>query len=96
MYAVTTQDRCDSPCRSPAIVGSAVATIVWSSAASSIPSSSAPMMTSSRRWPMSGAELVGAAESAWAVVIAHCLATRYFCRDGRAANWHGVPPTRPR
>jgi hypothetical protein len=27
-YAVTTQDRCDSPCRSPAIVGNAVATIV--------------------------------------------------------------------
>ena len=50
-YAVTTQDRCDSPCRSPAIVGSAVATIVWSSAASSIPSSSAPMMMSLRRCP---------------------------------------------
>src|SRR5215468_1666566 len=49
-YAVTTQDRWDSPCRSPAIVGSAVATIVWSSAASSIPSSSAPMMISVRRW----------------------------------------------
>src|SRR5262245_60760259 len=49
-YAVTTQDRWDSPCRSPAIVGSAVATIVWSSAASSIPSSSAPMMMRVRRW----------------------------------------------
>src|SRR5215470_12908021 len=52
-YAVTTQDRCDSPCRSPAMVGSAVATIVWSSAASSIPSSSAPMMMSVRRWVIS-------------------------------------------
>src|SRR5262249_39904635 len=51
-YAVTTQDRCDNPCRSPAIVGSAVATIVWSSAASSIPSSSAPMMMSLRRCPI--------------------------------------------
>ena len=50
-YAVTTQDRWDSPCRSPAIVGSAVATIVWSSAASSMPSSSAPMMISTRRRP---------------------------------------------
>jgi len=48
-YAVTTQDRCDSPCRSPAIVGNAVATIVWSSAASSMPSSRAPMMMSVRR-----------------------------------------------
>ena len=43
-YAVTTQDRWDSPCRSPTMVGSAVATIVWSSAASSMPSSRAPMI----------------------------------------------------
>jgi len=36
-YAVTTHDRfCTSP-SSPTIVGSAVDTIVWSSAASSIP-----------------------------------------------------------
>ena len=49
MYAVTTQEMCDRPCRSPAMVGSAVATMVWSSAASSRPSSSAPMITSSRR-----------------------------------------------
>ena len=51
---MTTQDRCDRPCRSPAMVGSAVATIVWSSAASSMPSSSAPMMISTRRWSMPG------------------------------------------
>ena len=31
------------------MVGSAVATIVWSSAASSMPSSRAPMITSTRR-----------------------------------------------
>ncbi len=55
MYAVTTQEMCDRPCRSPAMVGSAVATMVWSSAASSRPSSSAPMITSSRRWPILGA-----------------------------------------
>src|SRR6516225_1542256 len=62
-YAVTTQDRCDSPCRSPAIVGSAVATIVWSSAASSSPSSSAPMMMSLRRCPIcSGSASAAAGE----------------------------------
>ena len=32
-YAVTTQERCEMPPRSPTIVGSAVETIVWSSAA---------------------------------------------------------------
>ena len=36
-YAVTTQLMCSAPPRSPTIVGSAVATIVESSAASSIP-----------------------------------------------------------
>ena len=40
-YAVITQDRWLSPPRSPTIVGSAVATIVWSSAASRIASISA-------------------------------------------------------
>ena len=41
MYAVTTQDSRDSPPRSPTIVGSAVDTMVWSSAASRIASISA-------------------------------------------------------
>ena len=36
MYAVNTQEYCVIPPRSETIVGSAVATIVWSSAASSI------------------------------------------------------------
>ena len=36
-YAVTTQDRWEAPPRSPTMVGSAVPTIVWSSAASSMP-----------------------------------------------------------
>ncbi len=40
-YAVTTQDSRFSPPRSPTIVGSAVDTIVWSSAASRIASISA-------------------------------------------------------
>lgn len=44
-YAVTTQDRCSRPPRSLTMVGSAVDTIVWSSAASSMPSSRAPMDT---------------------------------------------------
>jgi hypothetical protein len=48
-YAVTTQDRCEAPPRSPTIVGSAVETIVWSSAANSIPISSAPRISQSRR-----------------------------------------------
>ncbi|SDP31692.1 hypothetical protein SAMN04487981_12036 [Streptomyces sp. cf386] len=37
-YDVTTHDMCSAPPRSDTIVGSAVPTIVWSSAASSIPS----------------------------------------------------------
>ncbi len=41
-YAVTTQDRWDRPPRSLTIVGSAVETIVWSSADSSSASISAP------------------------------------------------------
>ena len=41
MYAVTTQDRCERPPRSLTMVGSAVETIVWSSAASSMASMSA-------------------------------------------------------
>ena len=44
-----TQAMCDPPLRSPTIVGSAVDTIVWSSAASSMPSMSAPMMSRMRR-----------------------------------------------
>jgi hypothetical protein len=40
-YAVTTHDRLLRPPSSPTIVGSAVDTMVWSSAASSITSSSA-------------------------------------------------------
>ncbi len=44
-----TQAMCEPPLRSPTIVGSAVDTIVWSSAASSMPSMSAPMMSRMRR-----------------------------------------------
>src|SRR6478672_4084564 len=49
-YAVTTHERWFRPPRSPTIVGSAVATIVWSSAASSMPSMSPPRMTMICRW----------------------------------------------
>src|SRR3989442_983612 len=41
-YEVTTQERWLRPPRSPTIVGSAVETIVWSSAARNMPSISAP------------------------------------------------------
>src|SRR5271154_53007 len=41
-YAVTTQEMCFKPPRSPTIVGSAVATIVWSSAARNITSKRPP------------------------------------------------------
>ena len=44
-----TQAMWEPPLRSPTIVGSAVDTIVWSSAASSMPSMSAPMMSRMRR-----------------------------------------------
>src|SRR5689334_10367661 len=49
-YAVTTHDRWFRPPRSPTMVGSAVATMVWSSAASSMPSMSPPRMTMICRW----------------------------------------------
>ena len=48
-YAVTTHARWEPPCRSPTMVGSAVDTMVWSSAARSMPSSSAPRITQRRR-----------------------------------------------
>ena len=45
---MTTHDRCSRPPSSPTIVGSAVDTIVWSSAASSITSISDAMTTRTR------------------------------------------------
>ncbi len=45
---MTTQERCDSPPRSPTIVGSAVDTIVWSSEASSSTSISAAKISRTR------------------------------------------------
>jgi hypothetical protein len=47
-YAVTTHERCCRPPRSPTIVGSAVATIVWSSEASRTTRISAPKITRTR------------------------------------------------
>ena len=47
-YAVTTQERSETPPRSPTIVGNAVETIVWSSEASSRTSRSAPKMRRTR------------------------------------------------
>ena len=48
-YAVTTHERWFNPCRSPAMVGSAVDTIVWSSDARNMPSISAERITRIRR-----------------------------------------------
>src|SRR5580693_9286329 len=45
---------CEPPLRSPTIVGRAVDTIVWSSAASDMPSISAPMMSRIARRDRSG------------------------------------------
>lgn len=58
-YAVTTHDRWFRPPSSLAMVGSAVETIVWSRAASSMPRRSAPMatMTVCRFCPSPGAGL---------------------------------------
>ena len=48
-YAVTTQESWSRPPSSPTIVGRAVDTIVWSSEASSIASSSPENVSSTRR-----------------------------------------------
>src|SRR3954451_21839772 len=48
-YAVVTQAMCDTPPRSPTMVGIAVETIVWSRLDTSIPASSAAKMTLMRR-----------------------------------------------
>src|ERR1035437_8966673 len=53
-WAVITQAMCEPPFRSPTIVGSAVETIVWSSAASDIPSIRAPRMSRIARRDKSG------------------------------------------
>ena len=56
-YAVTTQESSFSPPRSLVIVGSAVDTIVWSSAASSIVSMRAP--SAQYRWRVPDSSYVG-------------------------------------
>ena len=67
-YAVTTHERCWSPPRSPTIVGSAVATIVWSSDASRMTSISAPKIRRTRGAGCAGALTVsGTSRSAPAV-----------------------------
>ena len=53
-YEVMTQAMCEPPLRSPTIVGSAVDTIVWSSAASIMPHMSAPMISRIWRRPSPG------------------------------------------
>ena len=59
-YAVTTQERCEMPPRSPTIVGSAVETIVWSSAASSSTSISARKIARTRGWGCGAASVTPA------------------------------------
>src|SRR3954454_13802406 len=60
---------CSRPPRSPTIVGRAVETIVWSSDASSITSSSAPMTTPSRR--ALGSALVTAMAISGSALVLH-------------------------
>ena len=61
-----TQAMWEPPLRSPTIVGSAVDTIVWSSAASSMPSMSAPMISRMRRRPSPGeAAVAGDVRDGW-------------------------------
>src|SRR5581483_5988848 len=59
-YALVTQDRRSRPPRSPTIVGRAVATIVESSAASSITSIRPPKVTPRRRFAERGGAAVAA------------------------------------
>ena len=63
-YAVTIHDRCEAPPRSPTIVGNAVATIVWSSAASNMPSNKAMSTSHSLRPCRAGGATVGG-EVSW-------------------------------
>lgn len=67
-YDVTTQDRCPAPPRSPTMVGSAVPTMVWSSAASSIPSSTAPKTALTRPRLRAGGTAAPGVTSAVAVI----------------------------
>src|SRR3954451_8543647 len=86
-YAVTTQERCCRPPRSATMVGRAIETMVWSSAARSMPRSRAPRMSQRRRPTTSGC--VPGCCSDWTAV---CSAMTPPGRDGmcRLPGWTGL------
>src|SRR3954469_25612321 len=84
-YPVTTQDMCPAPPRSATIVGRAVATIVWSSAASSMPSTIALKMTFiCRRLRAAGARTPPVLTAVLAMI--YSLAVRAPCRGTIGEN----------
>ena len=66
---MTTQDRCSSPPRSPTIVGSAVETIVWSSAARNMPSISAAKIGTSSRSLLTPAALCSSVRNTVSAIL---------------------------
>lgn len=84
-YAVTTHDMCAAPPRSDTIVGSAVPTIVWSSAASSMPSTIVAKTMLRRRLSSTGgpgAPAAGGAASSVIVTIATLTPVGSPCMRG--------------
>src|SRR5215471_20532906 len=79
-YAVMTQESWSRPPRSPTIVGSAVATMVWSAAATSMPRTSPVKIRSTcRRDRFAGAydALVPLPSSDVALILAHSATFQY-------------------
>src|SRR3954462_12877272 len=79
-FAVVTQAMCDTPPRSPTMVGIAVETIVWSRLDTSMPASSAAKMTLMRRRVRTSG---GAATGALGMV----LLKRRAVVTGRGGGW---------
>src|SRR3984957_18788712 len=92
-YAVTTHARCDPPWRSPTMVGSAVETMVWSSAASNMPSRRAPRMNHRRRLVISstagGASIVIPTSSRSS--CSSESSCNFLCQDGQALHHDASP-----
>ena len=86
---MTTQERWFRPPSSPTIVGSAVATIVWSSAASSMASMSATKTTVTPR-----RERVAGAGSAAAAVDMPALVDQRPCHTGSRFSEKATAPSR--
>jgi uncharacterized PurR-regulated membrane protein YhhQ (DUF165 family) len=87
-YEVTTHERWFSPPSSPTMVGSAVDTIVWSSAASSMVSMSAPTTARMRR-PSTGS---AAGLPATALINVFVPTRRSVARRGRDGRGDPLAP----